>query len=198
MILTKDFYQKPTIEVAQSLLGKYLIHHTNEGHDLVGRIAETEAYILNDPASHAYRGQTQRNSPMYRSAGVAYIYFIYGKYHCFNIVTQKEGIPEAVLIRSIQPIDGIEYMMKLRGWKGSSLADLANGPAKLVQAMSITPEYNFHDITFGSLVVTDGYKSFGDIYASSPTIVRPRIGVKNGSDLLLRFYKQGDTFISSP
>ncbi|GFP30982.1 DNA-3-methyladenine glycosylase, partial [Candidatus Hakubella thermalkaliphila] len=114
MKLPREFYQRPTLTVAQDLLGKCLIRRTEEGL-LVGKIVETEAYIgENDLACHASRGKTPRNEVMFGEAGHAYVYFTYGMFYCLNVVTEKKGFPAAVLIRSVEPMEGIKLMIKNR------------------------------------------------------------------------------------
>src|SRR3989338_2180484 len=135
--LDKKFYEKTTIEIAKSLLGTYLVHESPV-EKTVGMIVETEAYLANDPSCHGFRGETPRNRPMFGDPGHAYIYFIYGMYHCFNVVTAPVGVGEAVLIRALEPVEGMALMEKRRQGK----KDLAGGPGKLVIAMGITRQMN--------------------------------------------------------
>ena len=137
--LRRDFYQRNTLTVARELLGKYLVHNSQEG-TTIGKIVETEAYIgPHDPASHAYKGRrTKRTEVQFGPGGYAYIYQIYGKNFCFCIVTQKVGMPEVVLIRALEPIAGLELMAKRRGFSNlTDYKELTNGPSKLCQAMGI-------------------------------------------------------------
>lgn len=139
--LPRKFYNRPTLTVARDLLGARLVHISN-GKKLVGFIVETEAYIGEDDlACHAKAGRTKRTDPMYGEAGHAYIYFTYGNHWMLNAVTEEEGFPAAVLIRAIQPIEGVELMMKRR--KGRDTF----GPGKLTQAMGITQRQNYADLT---------------------------------------------------
>lgn len=141
MTLPRKFYNRPTLTVARELLGAKLIHISN-GKKLVGLITETEAYFgFDDLASHAKAGRTIRTDPMFGEAGHAYIYFTYGNHWMLNAVTEKEGFPAAVLIRAIQPIEGIELMMKRRQGRDTF------GPGKLTQAMGITKSQNYFDLT---------------------------------------------------
>jgi DNA-3-methyladenine glycosylase len=141
MTLPRKFYNRPTLTVARELLGAKLIH-ISSGKKLVGLITETEAYFgFDDLASHAKAGRTIRTDPMFGKAGHAYIYFTYGNHWMLNAVTEKEGFPAAVLIRAIQPIEGIDLMMKRRQGRDTF------GPGKLTQAMGITKRQNYVDLT---------------------------------------------------
>ena len=134
--LSQRFYLRETTVVARALLGCTLVHIVN-GKRISGRIVETEAYLgLIDPAAHTFGDRrTQRTRSMYMHGGHAYVYFIYGMHFCINVVTRKTGVPEAVLLRAIEPTDGIENMRRRRKVKKDR--DLANGPGKLCQAMGI-------------------------------------------------------------
>jgi DNA-3-methyladenine glycosylase len=141
MILPKDFYNRPTLTVARELLGARLVRIL-DGVKLVGIITETEAYIgETDLACHAKAGLTPRTAPMYGPAGHAYVYFTYGNHWMLNAVTEREGFPAAVLIRAIQPIEGIEVMMMRRNGRDTL------GPGKLTQAMGITKSENQVNLT---------------------------------------------------
>jgi DNA-3-methyladenine glycosylase len=141
MPLPKDFYNRPTLTVARELLGARLVRSL-DGVKLVGIISETEAYIgETDLACHAKAGLTPRTAPMYGPAGHAYVYFTYGNHWMLNAVTEKEGFPAAVLIRAIQPIEGIEIMMDRRNGRDTL------GPGKLTQALGITKSENNVNLT---------------------------------------------------
>lgn len=147
MILTSHFYNRPTLQVARELLGKYLFRKTPNGI-MVGKIIETEGYCgPKDKANHASKGLTVRTAPMFGKAGYSYIYLIYGMYSCLNIVTEKEDYPAAVLIRSIEPIKGINLMAKNRNLNIKEIENLTNGPGKLCQALSLNKKQNNLDIT---------------------------------------------------
>lgn len=176
-MLSKDFFAKPTLIVAKSLLGCKLIHETRDGK-VSGVITETEAYLHDDPASHSFNGKTKRNSPMFGEPGTAYIYFTYGMHYCFNVVTNKKGIGEAVLLRAVKPIEGIEIMKKNRGILDEK--NLTNGPAKLVQAFKIKKEQNGISLLRGKLRI-EKYKRPKKI------IQTKRIGISKGKDLPHRF-----------
>ena len=142
--LKQTFYNRDTITVARELLGTKLVRDFN-GPILSGMITETEAYLgINDSACHASKGRTPRNSVMFGSAGVAYVYIIYGMHYMLNIVTEQKDKPCAILIRTIKPLDGLEKMESFRGEKGK---ELGNGPAKLCQALAIDKSLNGLDVT---------------------------------------------------
>ena len=143
-VLSRFFYERPTLEVAKELLGKLLVRMW-DGKRISGIIIETEAYIgEDDPACHASVGKTPRNCIMYGQAGFAYVYFIYGMYFCLNVVTERYGFPAAVLIRALEPVEGIEWMKKWRN--KDKLSELTSGPGKLTQALFITKELNGVDL----------------------------------------------------
>lgn len=177
--LSREFYLQDTLEAAKAVLGKVLVHQTESGV-LSGRIVETEAYLYNDPACHASRGITRRNEVMFGEPGRAYIYFTYGFHYCLNFVTQPKGTPEAILIRALEPIDGIDIMMRNRGKDG--IHNLCSGPGKLTQAMGIDKLLNDEDLLSDKLYVLDDSDDPGEI------IARPRIGIKEAADELWRFY----------
>ena len=160
--LTRDFYAKETLQVAKELLGKVVVHEVN-GVKLRGKIVETEAYIGSiDKACHAYGGKkTPRLEALYGKPGIAYVYFIYGMYHCFNVITKEEGSPEGVLIRAIEPIEGLEEMSKLRFNKAfneltkAQIKNLSSGPSKLCIAMNINKENNKQDLCANNLYIEE-------------------------------------------
>ncbi len=170
-----SFYQRPVLDVAPDLLGKILVHK-NGNQTLSGRIVEVEAYSgSDDPASHAYRGKTLRNAVMFGPGGFSYVYFIYGMYHCFNIVCSVVGEPSACLIRAIVPLEGIELMKRRR--KSEKLAD---GPGKLCQAMGITRRQSEISLNGSQIfLMDDGTKL--------KFTLSPRIGIRFGKDKLWRF-----------
>lgn len=140
MILPQKFYNKPTLEVAQELIGKKLIRQTDK-EKLTGRIIETEAYIgQKDKACHASKGKTKRTEVMFGPAGFWYIYLVYGMYYCLNIVTEENRFPAAVLIRALEPNEGILKMKQNRNKE--KVKDLSSGPGKLCQALNINKSLN--------------------------------------------------------
>ncbi len=186
------FFRRDTVEVARDLLG-HLIYAEKNGRLLGGRIVETEAYLYrDDPACHASRGMTERNRVMFEPGGVLYVYFIYGMYYCINLVTGPEGEGTAVLVRAIEPLEGIDVMRRNRK-KASRDIDLANGPGKLAQAFGITLEDNGTDLARGHIRVYLDKKYI----ASRPAIIcTTRVGIKHAAERPLRFYIKGSPWIS--
>ena len=179
----QKFFSQPTIDLAKALLGKYLVYG-----NLKGKIVETEAYLYrDDPGCHAHRGPTVRNAPMFGPAGHIYVYFIYGMYYCLNIVSGKTGEGEAVLIRALEPVGGIELMMKRR--KTHNIENLCSGPGKLTQAFGITRRHNNISLLTGKLQIHNSREK--------PEIqISKRIGLSAGQDLELRFFIKGNRFVS--
>jgi DNA-3-methyladenine glycosylase len=180
--LPVDFYARPTLAVAGDLIGKVLVHRAPEG-TTSGRIVEAEAYIgETDPACHAFKGRTPRNQPLYGPPGLAYVYVSYGLHHLLNAVTEQEGFPSAVLIRAIEPLDGLARMHARRRAASPRSgpirdADLCRGPGNLTVAMGIsTPSHNTRMLTRGVLTVHD------DGEAVDGVVWTPRIGVTLGAD----------------
>ncbi len=184
--LPRSFYARATDAVARDLLGKVLILKAQER--LCGRIVETEAYT-DDEASHAHRGRTPRNEPMFGQAGHAYVYFIYGMYHCLNVVTEGQGIPGAVLIRAVEPLEGVDAMMRNR--KNRRLHQLTNGPGKLCQAFGITAVHNGLDFTRSELSIAD------DGYRPSRVARSTRIGIRRAAEEKRRYFLPHHPFLSA-
>jgi len=154
-----------------------------------GKIVEIEAYYgEEDPASHAFRGRTERAKIMWGIPGTAYVYLIYGMYYLFNIVTEKKGKAGAVLIRALEPQEGIESMKRMR--KIDEMKNLTNGPGKLTQAFAITSKEHRQDLTSGSLVIEEGIKEEFEITSAT------RVGVSAGGQAKLRFYIKENEFVS--
>lgn len=184
--LSREFYDGDTVEIAQRLLGKYLVRRL-DGELLVGRITETEAYVGRcDKACHAYGyKKTPRTSTLFMEPGHAYIYFIYGMYHCLNFVTESEGEPAAVLIRAIQPVAGVDTMHRLRFGDAPMTAyrrkNFSNGPGKLCKALYLSSSENKMDLTGDTLFVCDSLADIGLPETPLPAgeILRcgPRVGI---------------------
>ena len=188
--LPRRFYIRETLTVAEELLGKKLVRHTDNTR-LVGKIVEVEAYRgSDDPGSHAYRGMTPRNRLMFGKGGFAYVYFTYGMHYCFNVVTARQNAPGAVLIRALEPLNGIETMRKNRGNK--NLLNLTNGPAKLTEAMNITKKQNGLDLTRSKeLFICEP-----EVKENFEFVSTKRIGIKVGVDKPWRFYVKDNKFVS--
>lgn len=197
--LSYDFYDGDTIEIARNLLGKIVVRVTGGGTLLAGRLTETEAYIGRcDKACHAYQyRKTARTAPLFLPPGHAYIYLIYGMYHCLNFVTEPEGEPAAVLIRAMEAVAGTDFMWRVRyGDKPVTPARQRNflsGPGKICQALCLSKAENGLDLTGDTLFVCDSPADIG--LAEPPTrreIIRaaPRIGIdyaEEARDFLWRF-----------
>lgn len=189
--LLRRFYNRPVVEVARDLLGKRLWRETEEG--LVGgRIVEVEAYLAAaDPACHSARGPTRKNAAMFGEPGNAYVYPIHSRY-CLNAVTEAAGVASAVLIRAIEPLDGLSFMAAQRGTE--KLLDLARGPARLCEALAIDRRYDGWDLTIGRELWIARDPKFR--LAADQIAISPRIGVTSAHDLPLRFYVVGSVFVS--
>lgn len=173
------------MDAARALLGKIIVHGTT-----AGRIVETEAYLgSGDLAAHSARGETARTKVIFGPPGHAYVYFIYGMYDCLNIVVEPEGIAGCVLIRAVEPVEGIEEMRARRGVE--KLEQLANGPGKLTRALGITLRHNGADLTRGPITIHLPEKR-----SPFDTAVSPRIGITKSPDLPLRFYIKDNRFVS--
>lgn len=180
-MLSRSFYQRDTVTVAKDLIGKVLVRVIDDVV-IAGRISETEAYgFKNDSASHTYRGITPRTQAMFGPVGCAYIYFSYGNHFCFNVVARAPEVEAGgVLIRALEPVHGMEYMMLNR--KNTTVKNLANGPGKLTQALAINKDLYGVDVTQkGELFVVDDRFIYKSITAT------PRIGISSAQDKLWRF-----------
>ena len=170
--LPRRFYLQPTLRVARALLGTTLVHDTPAGRT-AGRIVEGEAYRgPHDRAAHSAGGhRSARNEVMYGPAGHAYVYFVYGMHHCVNVVTQPRGVPEAILIRALEPLEGEAHMRRRRGLPDAPAWRLCRGPGALCRAMGITREGNGTDLVRGRLRILDA--------TPARLVARtPRIGVE--------------------
>jgi DNA-3-methyladenine glycosylase len=201
--LPRAFYARDAVTVARDLLDAVLVRISPEGVT-AGRITETEAYTENDAASHSFGGQRTRNTPMFGPPGHAYLYYIYGAHYCLNAVTGAEGSGEAVLIRALEPLAGVELMQARRGLTetgrparspdaAARARMLCGGPGRLCQAFALDLKYNGLDLTLGkdlwiapSLLPVD----------SEAILATPRIGITRAQDYLWRFTLRGDPFTS--
>ena len=191
MKLPRSFYEQSTVDVAKQLLGKYLVRKY-PGGDCIGRVVETEAYVgPRDLACHAAKGRTARNEVMFGPAGHAYVYFIYGFYNMLNLVTEARDYPAAVLIRAVEPVNGIDLMKQRR--RSEVLRNLASGPGKLCQAFAIDRSLNGTDICGKVLYVEDRGEETPKIVSTA------RVGVGYAGkwkDKPYRFLVRGSEFVS--
>lgn len=192
--LPRSFYLQDTLTVARRLLGKRLVR-TTPNAVLGGEIVETEAYLTGDPASHAFRGPTARNAPMFGEPGHAYIYLSYGVHEMLNLVTGPPGVGEAVLIRAAWPVEGLALLRINRGLPPDAPASaIASGPGKLAQAFGITRAlFNAADITdpAGALVVLDA-----PAVPDDQIVQTTRIGISQGADSPWRYYIRDNPAVS--
>jgi DNA-3-methyladenine glycosylase len=199
--LSRSFFDRPTLDVAADLIGKVLVHRTRAGI-AAGMIVEAEAYIgEDDPACHAAPGPTKRNEPLYGPPGVAYVYLNYGMHYLVNAVTEAKGAPAAVLIRALEPLDGIDLMTRRRrnGRSASAQAtvdrpiqhpDLCRGPGNLTKALGITLKENRLDLTASRLWIEDRRLAPGRV------IWGTRIGITKGAERPWRCWAAGNQCVS--
>jgi len=186
--LVRDELPVQTVKLARFLLGKTLVHDLPRGR-LVGRIVETEAYVTGDAAAHTFRGMTARNRPLFLERGHAYVYFCYGNHFMLNVSAQREGVGEGVLLRAIEPLEGIAQMERNRGTE--RLLDLARGPGRLAEAFEVDRRLDGVDLCGDSVLwLGAGVRRAGRIGISV------RIGISKEADRLLRFYERGSPFVS--
>ena len=188
--LPASFYARPTSEVARRLLGQILVSELG-GHRTAGRIVETEAYVgPEDPACHGYRGRrTRRNASLFERPGIAYVYFTYGMHWCLNAVTEREGFPAAVLIRALEPLEGVPIMRRRR--RRNAAPDLCSGPAKLCQALGVSGNMDGMPLTGGRLRIERNRAR--QRYA---IIATPRVGIRHAVDWPLRFLIKDSPWVS--
>lgn len=181
MILPREFYARPTLDVGRDLIGMVLVHASAAGM-ASGVIVETEAYIGEvDPACHAAPGPTARNAPLYGPPGMAYVYLNYGIHHLVNAVTEPEGSPAAVLIRALEPLEGEPLMRRRRAQgrrRGSDMdwADLCRGPGNLTRALGISIRHNRVDLTGGAVRIEDRRLGRREV------VWGPRVGIRVGTE----------------
>lgn len=210
-VLPRPFYDRPTLAVAHDLLGKVLVHRTAAGVT-AGMILETEAYIgESDPACHAAPGPTRRNQPLYGMPGHAYVYLNYGLHALVNVVTEPAGSPAAVLIRALEPLEGLDLMGRRRGPRrdGRERTDheLCRGPGNLTRAMGITLRQNRVDLTRGGAEDSSGTRASRSSRTDrlwiedrdvrvDPVSWSPRVGITAGVDRLWRCFAVGHPCVS--
>ena len=191
-ILPRQIYAQSAVELAPKLLGKLLVREI-EDQLLISRIVEVEAYMGGeDTASHASRGPTPRNRTMFGPPGHAYVYLIYGVHHCLNIVTGPIDSGQAVLIRALEPLTGVEFMQAKR--KRTKLRELTNGPGKLCQALDVDKTMDGHDLCLGQKLWVEDAPIPAEIICASP-----RIGISGDEAALARpwrFFLHGNNFVS--
>lgn len=187
--LDRDFYERPTLQVATELLGKYIVFKHPQ-KKLTARIVEVEAYIgKGDPACHAARGKTKRTQVMFGPGGYSYIYFIYGMYHCLNFVTEAQNRPAAVLLRAAEPENGIEIMQK--NSPGKKTPVLLSGPGCFCRSFGLTTEQSGLDLTKGSLYLEDRGMKVKKIKRTT------RVGINIGTDKMWRFFDKDSPAVSA-
>ncbi len=183
--LSSNLYSKSAAFVAKELLGKYFYSRKD---CTLGRIVETEAYPGNDTINHGLKKKTKRNSAMFLPPSHCYIYYVYYKNLCFNISVEREGSPSVVLIRAIEPLEGIDIFFKNR--KNNDLKNLTNGPSKLCQAFGITISDNGKDLERTSFRIYNGKEEDFEIIRTG------RIGVRESNPKLFRFYMKDNPYVS--
>ena len=186
------FYARPTEEVARGLLGRILVSNIGgRGQRTAGRIVEVEAYVgPHDPACHAYgHRRTARTEPLYGQPGTAYVYFTYGMHWCLNAVTEPKDFPAAVLIRALEPLEGLDTMRQRRMTEQDR--HLCAGPARLCEALGVTGAVNGSSLQRGPLQVVKGMSP-----KKAEIVVGPRIGITQAVDWPLRFYLSGSPWVS--
>lgn len=189
-VVDRKFYARETELVARELLGCILECHTPQGV-ASGRIVETEAYVgEHDLACHAAAGRTRRTEPLYGPPGIAYVYFIYGVHWCFNAVTRAEGEPSAVLVRALEPVQGID-LMRARRRAAKRDQDLTNGPGKLCAALGIGPAHNALPLDRAPILVRPG-----DGVPDRDVVITPRIGITQAADWPLRWFIANNPWVS--
>jgi len=188
--LPRSFFARPSPEVGPDLLGRILVRKVGDGTLLTARIVEAEAYQEDDPASHSFRGRSNRTEVMFGPPGHAYVYFTYGMHHCMNVVTGSTGEGSAVLLRAAEPLEGLEEMARRRGTNDPRA--LCSGPGRLCQALGIDRAENGLDLVRGRLL----WLLEGAPVAPSTISVGPRVGITSGTERPWRFSVQGDRFVS--
>jgi DNA-3-methyladenine glycosylase len=190
--LGRAWYARSADVLAPALLGQVLVRHLPSGEFLRVRVVETEAYLPGDPASHAYRGPTQRNASMFDPGGHAYVYVVYGMHFCLNVVAGSAGEGAAVLVRAVEPLEGIERMRSHRPGVGDR--DLCRGPARLAAALAVDRTLDGIDLTTSDTLWIEA----GPSLEPEAIVSGPRIGVRAGVEHPWRFVEAGSRWISRP
>jgi DNA-3-methyladenine glycosylase len=186
-----DFFRRDTVIVSKELLGKVIVREIDKNTCLAGKIVEVEAYIgENDPACHAFQKVSGRSSVLYEDGGTIYVYFIYGNYYCFNIVTEKKGKGCAVLIRAVEPVDGMKIMKEFRQ-KIKNIYDLTNGPSKFCMAFDIDKRFNNQKLSEKGIFVSEPYQK--EKFEIKTT---KRIGIVKGADFPYRFFIKNNPYVT--
>jgi DNA-3-methyladenine glycosylase len=189
--LSRDELPMKTVKLARFLIGKTLVRELPASRRLAGRIVETEAYVVGDAAAHSFRGQTARNGALFLERGHAYVYFIYGNHFMLNVSGAREGVGEGVLLRAVEPLEGVERMELYRGTQ--RLLDLARGPGRLAEAFHVTRKLDGVDLCGpGELWLGTAARATGTIGVSV------RIGITKEAHRPLRFFERGSPFVSGP
>jgi DNA-3-methyladenine glycosylase len=189
-VLPRSFYRRPSLAVARDLLGRTLVRTLPDGARLSGRIVEAEAYRQDDPASHSYRGRTARTDVMFGPPGRLYVYFTYGMHFCMNVVTGDDGEGSAVLLRAVEPLEGLDRMAEHRGLSEPRL--LCAGPGRLCQALEVGREQNGTDLVAGSELRI----LRGSPVADEEVLAGPRVGLTVALEQPWRFVVATSRFLS--
>jgi DNA-3-methyladenine glycosylase len=188
--LRREDLPAETVALARFLIGRILVHDSRDGRTS-GRIVETEAYVVGDASGHAFRGETRRNRSLFLDRGHAYVYFIYGCWFCLNVSSEHAGIGAGVLLRAVEPLEGLTLMARRRGTPRPR--DLARGPGRLATAFGIEARLDGLDLCAGhALWLGEAERPRGRIASSV------RIGLSKEADRVLRFYERGNPFVSGP
>ncbi len=180
-----------TFDLARALIGAILVRRLDDGTIVAGRIVETEAYGLDDPSSHAFRGPTRRNRSMFLRHAHVYVYLIYGTSYCLNIATEGEGLGAAILVRAVEPLTGLDRMRSLRGRAGVRDYELARGPGNLCRAFGIGPDLDGADLDVDERI----WIAPGEPLATGTSV---RIGLTKAADFPHRYYARGSRSVSGP
>lgn len=193
--LAADELPTETVDLAKALIGCVLVRDCPDGRS-AGRIVETEAYVRDDPASHAYRGPSRRNASMFLGPFHAYVYKIYGTSFCVNVTSETAGEGAAVLLRAVEPLEGLQLMEARRGT--TRMRDLARGPGRLCQALDIGVEFDGIELLRDKRLWLAWPPGHSRSIPARSLGKSPRIGITKAAERLLRFYERGNPFVSGP